>query len=156
MTDDLTITRRKLLGAAARWSVPTVVTLTLGSKVLQAQASCPPCQRKTGPSCKACQLNQMMNCNCEPCLGPPYCAGSSLMSGSAQSGAMPAQPGGQRLGQTMTDRQRQDLYLELQRQRGLRSSDPFSRDPFARPSTTQPAPGLYDRLRPDTTSGRRP
>lgn len=164
MRDDLTLTRREMLGAAARWSVPTVVTLTLGSKVLQAQASCPPCQRRTGPTCKACQLNQMMNCNCEPCLGPPYCGGGAIMSGSSQSGAMPA-PGSQRLGQTSADAQRQNLYLEMQRQRARQQNDPFSqplyrdpfgvqRSPYSRPN--QQTPGLYERLRPDTTSGRRP
>jgi hypothetical protein len=154
MRDDLNLSRRELLGAAARWSVPTVVTLTLGSKVLQAQASCPPCQRKTGNTCRACQLNQMMNCNCEPCLGPPYCAGSSSLVAPSSPSTSVRAPGSQPLSQQgTTDAQRQQLYLEIQRQRARQQTDPVSQNPFGQ---RQQSPGLYDRLRPDTASGRRP
>ena len=163
MRDDLKLSRREILGAAARWSVPTVVTLTLGSKVLQAQASCPPCQRKQGAACKACTLNQMMNCNCEPCLGPPYCASGLSASTSSQGPSSLTAPGSQRLGQPGADAQRQQLYSEMQRQRARQQNDPFSqpltRDPFGAqrsPYSRPNQPGLYERLRPDTTSGRRP
>lgn len=167
MRDNLDVSRRELLGAVARWSVPTVVSITLGAKVLEAKASCPPCQRKQGQSCKACSVSQMLNCNCEPCLGPPYCSPVGALN--ADPNAMRA-PGSQPLpGQPSTPStsgSRLDTYNQLQRQRARQQNDPFSqplyrdpfgvdRSPYGRPQTPQ-QPGLYDRLRPDTTSRRRP
>ena len=146
----------------ARWTVPTVVTITLGARVLEAKASCPPCQKKVGGVCKACTISAMLNCQCEPCLGPPYCTavgpaapvnpnltaapGSQPLLRDAP-GTSPAAPG------ALTPAQQ----LQLERSRSLR--DPFSqpvyRDPFGsdrRP--TQPG-SRAERLRPDS-AGRRP
>lgn len=167
MRVNLDVSRRELLGAVARWSVPTVVSITLGARVLEAKASCPPCQRKQGQSCKACSVSQMLNCNCEPCLGPPYC--SSVGALNADPNASSRMPGTQPLqGQpgTSSSNSRLDTYFELQRQRARQQNDPFSqplyrdpfgveRSPYSRPPNQQ-QPGLYDRLRPDTTSRRRP
>lgn len=167
MPDNLDVSRRELIGALARWSVPTVVTFTLGARVLEAKASCPPCQRKQGQQCKACSVSQMLNCNCEPCLGPPYCSPvGNLNSGPSNvqapgSGRLPGQPGGT----TSDANQRLNTYFQLQRERARMQNDPFSqplyrdpygtdRSPFGRPQTPQ-QPGLYDRLRPDTSSTRR-
>ncbi len=93
--------RRELIAALARWSVPTVVTLTLGARALHA-ASCPPCTKRVSGVCKACSTSQILNCQCEPCLGPPYCvtpaAPAFQMAPGAGSaggpGATSGQPGG--------------------------------------------------------------
>jgi hypothetical protein len=86
-----------MLGTLARWTAPTVLTLTLATRRVAA-ASCPPCTRRTGNHCRACTMNQILNCQCEPCLGAPYCSGGARaaavqpsVSGGAQ--VMPS-PGG--------------------------------------------------------------
>jgi len=159
----VSLSRREMLGTAVRWTVPTVVTMTLGARVLEAKASCPPCQKKVSTVCRACTISQMLNCQCEPCLGPPYCsavgpvAPANLQSRQQAPGSQPfpSTPGMQ--GRTpgnpspygLTPYQQQ----ELQRQRALRSRDPFKqplyRDPFGADRAI-PTPGLYDRLRSDT------
>jgi hypothetical protein len=164
------LTRRELLGRAARWTVPTVVTLTLGVRVARAQASCPPCTRRTGGKCKACSVSQMLNCQCEPCLGPPYCTGSPAPpSGSSSGGAgfraFPTAPRPGQGGPTVNFDPRRRLY-EPPAGRSVydRLSEPLFRDPFdARESLRSPfrdrlrEPSLYERLRGDTLStGRRP
>ena len=53
--------RREMLGTMARWTVPTVLTMTLGARVLEAKASCPPCQKKVGAVCRSCTISQMLN-----------------------------------------------------------------------------------------------
>ena len=150
-------TRRELLGAVARWTVPTVVTMTLGARVLEAKASCPPCQKIVGGVCKACTISAMLNCQCEPCLGPPYC---TAVGPTAPAMPSSVAPGSQQLlregpGSTpggLTPAQQ----LEMERRRAIRNpfTQPVYRDPFGtdrRP--TQPT-GLYERLRPDTAQRR--
>jgi len=159
------MTRRELLDTLARWSVPTVVTITLGARGLAA-ASCPPCQKKQGGVCRACTLSQILNCQCEPCLGPPYCsavgpvapAQSRMGSGGAmtQPYQAPAPPSA--------------LPPSLQ-QPGFGTPSPAPapapfgqyqpRDPFGRPmNPTMPrnpaTQGLYQRLRPDSLTRRTP
>lgn len=153
------VSRREMLGAVARWTVPTVVTLTLGARVLEAKASCPPCQKKVGAVCKACSISQMLNCSCEPCLGPPYCAAvgpvapANPISGNTQA------PGSQSLtrpvpGAASTNGQPMSPYLQSQRERALQLRDPFRQpaytDPFGAQRRDQPNAGLYQRLRPDS------
>ncbi len=164
------LSRRAVLGAIARWSVPTVVTFTLGARVLEAKASCPPCQKKVGTVCKACSVSQMLNCSCEPCLGPPYCSavGPSAPAGARAPGSQnltqPSAPGG-----APSYDAGANPYLEAQRQRALQQmqqqqspfGQPLYRDPFgvergAYGRPTQRSPGLYDRLRPDSLARRRP
>ena len=150
-----------MLGAVARWTVPTVVTITLGARVLEAKASCPPCQKKVGGVCKACTISAMLNCQCEPCLGAPYCTG--VVPSAPVNPNMTAAPGSQPLlrsapgSSPVPGALTPEQQLQMERSRALR--DPFSqpvyRDPFGsdrRP--TQPT-GLYERLRPDS-AGRRP
>ncbi len=48
------MTRRELVSALARWTVPTVLTLSLGTRAAYAAASCPPCTKKVGGVCRAC------------------------------------------------------------------------------------------------------
>jgi hypothetical protein len=148
-----------MLGAVARWTVPTVVTLTLGARVLEAKASCPPCQKKVSGVCKACTISQMLNCTCEPCLGPPYCAAVGPVAPANPIISTPA-PGSQPLispqpgastgpgGQTLSP------YLQSQRERALQQRDPFRQpaysDPFGAQRRDQPSSSLYQRLRPDT------
>jgi hypothetical protein len=120
------MTRRELVAAVARWSVPTVLTLSLGARAALAVASCPPCTKKTGGRCRACTMSQILNCQCEPCLGPPYCAAP---------GAAPAfQPtsGASRSGSANST---QDLYSALRRRQAATESvspfaTPFGRSPF--------------------------
>jgi hypothetical protein len=84
------LTRRELVGALARWTVPSVVTITLGSRSLLAMApSCPPCTKRTAGKCKACSVSQILNCQCEPCLGAPYCTGGGP-GGSSSVAAPPS------------------------------------------------------------------
>lgn len=162
-TDRAGITRREILGTAARWTVPTVVTMTLGARVLEAKASCPPCQRKVGAACRACTISQMLNCSCEPCLGPPYCAAVGPVA-PAMPGAYSA-PGSQSLikstpGST-SPQGGLTPYQQMMRDRARAARDPFRQpvydDPFgANRNPMQRPGGLYDRLRPDTTSRRQP
>lgn len=167
MNDNLDVSRRELLGALARWTVPTVVTFTLGARVLEAKASCPPCQRKQGQQCKACTVSQMLNCNCEPCLGPPYCAPVGALNAGPNanvqapgSRALPGQPG---YNPNSGAGERMQTYYQIQRERARLQNDPFSqplyRDPYGVQRTPygqqKQQPGLYDRLYPDSTSRRR-
>lgn len=172
MRDPLAVSRRELVGAIARWSVPTVVSITLGAKVLEAKASCPPCQRKQGATCRACSVSNVLNCNCEPCLGPPYC--SAVGSLREDPGASVAAPGSQGLRSPGSAKapsvqdSRLNTYLRLQRERATQQDDPFTRplyrdpfsvdnSPYGRPRTgNQQTPGLYERLRADSLSRRRP
>lgn len=88
------VSRREMLGALARWSVPTVLTMTLITRQAQAAASCPPCTQKTGGRCRSCTMNQILNCQCEPCLGAPYCANGASAAVSSQQGMMAAPTSG--------------------------------------------------------------
>lgn len=155
--------RRELLSALARWTVPTVVTLSLAGRTAQA-ASCPPCTRKTGASCRACTMNQMLNCQCEPCLGPPYCASALTSQPGWAAPSLSQSRGAAPLGGA--NGPSEDVLVALRRRRALtRQDDPFA-SPFARrPSLTDsifgPTPrtpygrdtrsplarGLYERLR---------
>ena len=150
------VSRRELLGTLARWSVPTVVSITLGARVLEAKATCPPCQKKVSGVCRACTVSQILNCQCEPCLGPPYCSAVGP-SAPARPGALmqPSQGPGQ------SGSQAPALTPSYGR--------PSSRDPFAQPLYRDPfglegtgfssknpqTQGLYQRLRPDTLAPRR-
>lgn len=87
------VSRREMLGALARWTVPTVLTMTLITRQAQAAASCPPCTKKTGGRCRSCTMNQILNCQCEPCLGAPYCA-NGARAAVGQPGAMSAPSNG--------------------------------------------------------------
>ncbi len=160
------VSRREMLGALARWSVPTVLTMSLLSPKLLAAASCPPCTKRSAGRCRACTTNQILNCQCEPCLGAPYCSGSAAMMAPAQGvtaapqsrlldgtgGTLPLTAPGQGL---------EDPTLQLLRRRGPSAGqNPFS---FGRPSPFSaplgsPAPygadsglrsggGLFDRLK---------
>lgn len=152
------VTRREMVGTVARWTVPTVVTMTLGARVLEAKASCPPCQKKAGPVCRACTVSQMLNCQCEPCLGPPYCAAVGPSSGF-QPG-LSAAPGSQSPSSVRTPGQNGNATTpgfpsSLDRQKGTASRDPFRQgfypDPFGANRNPNNAPGLYQRLRPDSS-----
>jgi hypothetical protein len=126
------MTRRELVAAVARWSVPTVLTLSLGARAAVAAASCPPCTKKTGGRCRACTMSQILNCQCEPCLGPPYCTtpvtapAFQPTSSASRSGASGSSGGGTSA---------QDLYGALRRRRAAAESaspfaTPFGRSPF--------------------------
>jgi hypothetical protein len=141
-----------MLGALARWSVPTVVTIALSARTLEAKASCPPCQKVTGNQCRACNINQILSCNCEPCLGPPYCSSSGALRAPEGGSSLRAPaPGSQGPGGASRD-PRLDLLRQMQRER-LRRRDPLSqplyRDPFGveRRAPAGEPPGLYERLR---------
>lgn len=155
------MTRRELVSALARWSVPTVLTLSLGARAAYA-ASCPPCTKKVGAVCRACTMSQILNCQCEPCLGPPYC-GAGVPT-SAFKPAPNASPDRGLGGPAPMGRQALENYL---RQRSYQQGrdpllpgfggragigargDSLARGPFGRPLTRPSAPrGLYDRLRP--------
>jgi hypothetical protein len=145
-----------MLGAVARWTVPTVVTLTLGARVLEAKASCPPCQKKVGAVCRACTISQMLNCSCEPCLGPPYCAAVGPVAPAIPLSSSTPAPGSQSLVQPQPGSGGQPMspYLQSQRERALQMRDPFKQptynDPFGAQRRDQPNSGLYQRLRPDS------
>lgn len=126
------MTRRELVAAVARWSVPTVLTLSLGARAAYAAASCPPCTKKTGGRCRACTMSQILNCQCEPCLGPPYCtapgaaAAFQPTSGTSRFGASGSSGGANST---------QDLYSALRRRQAATESaspfaTPFGRSPF--------------------------
>ena len=163
------LTRRELLGAAARWSVPTVVTLTLGARVLHAAASCPPCTKKSAGKCKACSVSQMLNCQCEPCLGPPYCTGAPTPSVNRPGPGLREFPGTQRPGlggggALPGDARRRMLDLpRTGRNPYERLNEPLYRDPFGtRDRVTSPfgdrlprERSLYERLQADTLQTRR-
>lgn len=163
--------RREMLGTLARWTVPTVATMTLGARVLEAKASCPPCQKKVSGVCRACTVSQMLNCSCEPCLGPPYCSavgpvapanpgtpgatyigpGNQVYTRTPQPGGAPTPGAGTNQGYTP--------YQQMMRERARQARDPFNQrlyeDPFGASRNQQPgSTGLYDRLRPDTTRRR--
>ena len=151
------LSRRAMVGTVARWTVPTVVTITLGAKALEAKASCPPCQKKVSGLCKACTVSQMVNCQCEPCLGPPYCAavGPSAPSFNSQAPAPGSQPlGPQQPGQSSQTPGGLTPLQQLQNQRSQAARDPFNQplyhDPFGADRRPMNEPGLYERLRPDT------
>jgi hypothetical protein len=142
----------------ARWSVPTVVTITLGARPLAA-VSCPPCTKMSGGKCRACTISEILNCNCEPCLGPPYCTGGSasvsgapgrvsgggvrVPTGATSPGRAPAQGGA-------------DAWLEPLLRRQERRPNPFTeplyRDPFGLEKAPSGGPGLYERLRGGATT----
>ena len=150
------VSRREMLVTVARWTVPTVVTLTLGARVLEAKASCPPCQKKVGAVCKACTISQMLNCSCEPCLGPPYCAAVGPVAPAIPMGSStPAAPGSQSLVRPPAGSSSQPMspYLQSQRERALQLRDPFRQPTYNDPFGAQrqdPNSGLYQRLRPDS------
>lgn len=165
------VSRRELLATLARWSVPTVVTITLGVRVLEAKASCPPCTKRVGGKCKACTISQVLNCQCEPCLGPPYCTAA----GGAPAASRSVAPGSGNLGDQMgplrapgaapgpVGRQEAiDRYLGRRLQDRYRAADPLHaplyRDPFGvrRDSASRRPTGLYERLRADPYDRRRP
>jgi hypothetical protein len=164
-----TVSRRQMVAGVARWSVPTVLTMTLVTRQARAIASCPPCTKNTGGRCRACTMNQILNCQCEPCLGAPYCAGGARAAERAP-GAMSAPQSGQIPGSTAPSASDLlDPYLRLLRRAptsplgenpfgtGQLPRSPFQASPFggANPfSQSSPgSQGLYDRLR---GAGRRP
>lgn len=155
------MTRRELVSALARWTVPTVLTLSLGARAAYAAASCPPCTKKVGGVCRACTMSQILNCQCEPCLGAPYCP-----NGPRTSVFRPAPSASLNQGLSGPDpmgRQALESYLRQREQArdlnpllpGFGSrGDSLARGPFGgrplitpgrRPGSTG---GLYDRLRP--------
>ncbi len=159
------LSRREVLGALARWSVPTVLTLALASRpaLAQLQISCPPCTKRTNGLCRACTMNQMLNCQCEPCLGAPYCANGVRAAAVQPRGTTPG-------GGFVTDRgpasggDLVDPYLRLLQRpsapsaggnpfaAGLPTPSPFRSSPFSRsPFGARGSSGgsLFDRLRPD-------
>ena len=152
------MTRREMVSALARWTVPTVVTLSLATRSAYA-ASCPPCTKKVGGACRACTVSQILNCQCEPCLGPPYCSSSSPTSpfrttpdaslGGGLSGPAPA--GQEALGTWLRQRaarERSGLLPGL----GARADSGLAgglRTPFGQATPRSAFPGgLYERLRP--------
>ena len=156
------MTRRELVSALARWTVPTVLTLSLGARSAYAAASCPPCTKKVSGKCRACTVSQILNCQCEPCLGPPYCGGAGPTAAYQPSSPNASLSRGLGGGPAPLGRQALENYL---RQRanmldqnpllpgfGTRA-DSITRGPFGRPLVSPgrrpSAPrGLYDRLRP--------
>ncbi|HEY2805344.1 MAG TPA: hypothetical protein VGI92_05745 [Gemmatimonadales bacterium] len=163
------VSRREVLGTAIRWTVPTVMTMTLGARALEAKASCPPCQKKVGAVCRACTISQMLNCQCEPCLGPPYCAAVGPVA-PAIPGGSGTTPGSTGLGNQSAPGSYSPYspgaltpYQQMMRDKARAARDPFNQplydDPFGakrNTNTLQNPSGLYERLRPDTSSRRRP
>lgn len=167
------LTRREMLAALARWTVPTVLTLSLATRSAHAAASCPPCTKKTGGRCRACTTSQILNCQCEPCLGAPYCPPAGPVSPMQPSvGTNPSVSGQARGNAELINalRQRRSAF-EGDRMPSLfgRPDSIFGRgaqSPFGRGIGTTPdaqrlrnqaaaRQGLYDRLR-DFDSRRRP
>jgi hypothetical protein len=170
------VSRREMLGALARWTVPTVLTMTLVTRQAQATASCPPCTQKTGGRCRACSMNQILNCQCEPCLGAPYCS-NGVYAPVARPGAMTAPysglvPGGAASPLSPSPSSpglMNPFYRTLRDRPAFSGRNPFDlppgsalpRSPFGGlrstgvPLDTLPRSrgGLYERLRPDA---RRP
>lgn len=123
------MTRREVLSALARWSVPTVVTLSLTSRSAAA-VSCPPCTRWSGTVCRACSVSDILRCRCEPCLGPDYCSGGS--------GAMAVSPnfstfGAPARGRAPAAGQSGEMARALLRQRAARQAESQLLSPFGRP-----------------------
>lgn len=176
------ISRRELVAAIARWSVPTIVTITLGVRVLEAKVSCPACTKRTGGLCKACAMNAILRCNCEPCLGAPYCTtGTSFQRGGAAVPGSASAPGSQNAAPNPSyEGRRGPLGLPggdfgSHEDERSRKSSPFNQptfsDPFAtrplnrkpaapytptRPRTPSGQNSLYDRLRPGANERKRP
>lgn len=161
------VSRREMLAAVARWSVPTVVTITLGARVLEAKSSCPPCSVRTAGKCKACTVSQILNCQCEPCLGPPYCTVAGGAPSASLSRPLAQAPGASSSplrtppgGPASARQQALDRYLTGASR--ARTTDPLRaplyRNPFGlrTDSTNRRPTGLYERLRPDQTDRRRP
>ncbi len=146
------MTRREVVAALARWSVPTVVTLSLATRSAYA-ASCPPCTQKVGGVCRACTVSQILNCQCEPCLGPPYCGGTASPFRPAPSASLgrPAPAGEQALQTWLRQRAARERggFLPGFGARGDSLAGGGPRTPFGRtaPRSTYPG-GLYERLRP--------
>jgi hypothetical protein len=113
------LTRREVLSTLARWTAPTVLTLSLAARPAQA-ASCPPCTRKVGGVCRACTVSQILNCQCEPCLGPPYCTGTTPASPFRP--APNASLGGSLGGPAPAGQRAVETWL---RQRAARERNPF-------------------------------
>lgn len=175
------LTRRELLGALARWSVPTVVTVALGARPALAFApSCPPCTTRTAGKCKSCAVSDILNCRCEPCLGAPYCTTPAVPSmtgvpslpgatslpgpGGGPSGSLPGM-GLPQIGGSGYD-PRLGARLPGGGLRGYSSPDPLSAPLYREPFSTQPryrglggspfdGNSLYGRLRGDTITMRR-
>jgi hypothetical protein len=143
------VSRRDMLGSLARWSVPTVITIALAARTAAA-ASCPPCTKKVGGKCQACTINQILNCQCEPCLGAPYCTSGAAPARALRQGAIQAPQSGNQPPNPLLDLNRSPFASPLQ-------TSPFGRGPYraARPyglprDTVPPSRGsLYDRLRAD-------
>jgi hypothetical protein len=161
------MTRRELVSALARWTVPTVLTLSLGVRSAYAAASCPPCTKKVGGVCRACTVSQILNCQCEPCLGAPYCPNgprtAALPAGAPSASFNQGLGGPAPLGRQALEtylRQRANVLNANPLLPGLGSrpgfgtrADSIARGPFGRtllvPGRIPSAPrGLYDRLRP--------
>jgi len=144
-----TVSRRELLGSLARWSVPTVLTIALAARTAAA-ASCPPCTKKVAGKCKACTMNQILNCQCEPCLGAPYCSGGVRAPAAQPSGSGTSPTSGLAPSNPLMDLNENPFASPFQ-------ASPFNRGlyaparPYGIPRDTLPTTrgGLYDRLRPD-------
>lgn len=141
------VSRRAMLESLARWSVPTVLTIALASRTAAA-ASCPPCTRRTGARCRACTTNQILNCQCEPCLGAPYCSGAAAPAHLQGAQAPP-------LGRTQQTSPLFDLNPNPLYRSPFQPS-PFNPSPYGtrplgtlRDSTARSRGSLYDRLRSD-------
>jgi hypothetical protein len=144
-----TVSRRELLGSLARWSVPTVLTIALAARTAAA-ASCPPCTKKSGGKCKACTMNQILNCQCEPCLGAPYCSNGVRAPGARPQGLNQAPQSGSVRPNPLLDLNQSPFTSPLR-------ASPFGQSPYrtarpyGAPRDTLPASrgSLYDRLRND-------
>jgi hypothetical protein len=143
------VSRRAMLESLARWTVPTVLTIALASRTAAA-ASCPPCTRKTGGRCRACTMNQILNCQCEPCLGAPYCSGGAAAPAAGLRGVQAPPLGRSPQTSPLFDLNPNPLY------RSPFQASPFNRSPYGtrplgslRDSTLQSRGSLYDRLRSD-------
>jgi len=143
------VSRREMLGSLARWSVPTVLTIALAARSAAA-ASCPPCTKLSGGRCRACTMNQILNCQCEPCLGAPYCSNGVRAPAARPLGAVAPQSGLQQPNLLLQPEQNPLYPSPLQ-------ASPFGRSPYggARPyglsrdSVARSRGSLYDRLRSD-------
>ncbi|HTT66509.1 MAG TPA: hypothetical protein VMF70_00645 [Gemmatimonadales bacterium] len=139
------VSRREMLGALARWSVPTVLTIALAARTAAA-ASCPPCTKKSGGRCRACTMNQILNCQCEPCLGAPYCSNGARAPTADLQGAQASPLARSPQAIPLFDLNPNPLYSPYQ-------ASPFGRPYGARPYATlrdsvlQSRSSLYERLR---------
>ncbi len=167
------MSRRELVSALARWTVPTVLTLSLGVRAAYAAASCPPCTKKLAGVCRACTVSAILQCQCEPCLGAPYCPGGARAAAFQPAPSASVTQGG---GSGPTPEGQQALETILRRRAQARSNDPLlpgfgrsradssffgpSRSPYGRlpfgsdPRRTTTPRGLYERLR--ANDARRP